>query len=57
MFKMEQIVYHIASCDKGVIIDILKYYRTNEIKYLVSFGFNDAAWCLADELTNEKPII
>lgn len=57
MFKIGQTVYHITSCNKGIVIDILKYYRINEIKYLVSFGFNEAAWCLADELTDEKPII
>ena len=57
-FQIGEVVYHPTyDSPSGIIIDFMYLNSKNHIEYLVSRGFNDASWCVEEELTLEKTVI
>lgn len=53
-FKLLQEVYHITpGSSKGTILDIQYFFSTQSFKYYVTFGINNDAWCVEEELSNK----
>ena len=55
-FEIGQTVYHKASAEQGIVIDIRIFKRINFTQYNVAHSFDNSSWCDEIELTEEKPI-
>jgi len=53
----DRIFHNTPESDVGLIIDILYYVATDEVRYLIAIGFNNEVVALERELSNEKIII
>lgn len=54
-FNIGQEVYHITpESPKGIIIDILYYSESKEVRYAVVWNYNDESICKEIELTEDK---
>jgi hypothetical protein len=52
LYNIGQEIYHKApESPKGIILDIVYYYRHNECRYLVALGFDNEVLCIEDELS------
>jgi len=57
-YQIGQKIWHkTPDSEQGIIIDIIYYVNTQQIKYCVAIGFNNEVWCLEKELSDEKIII
>lgn len=57
-FDLYQKIYHITpESPSGVILDRRIYPDIGRIEYLVTFSYNDEAWCVEQELSENKIII
>jgi len=56
-FQIGDFVYHVTDGSvKGIIIGITYYLSTNEVWYIISFGFGETCSCREFELVTEKPL-
>lgn len=54
-YNLSDKVYHITpGSPKGTILDIQYFFATNMFKYYVTFGINNDAWCVEEELTIKR---
>lgn len=54
-FLIKQDVYHITpDSEKGIVLDMIYYFHTQQYKYLVTFGIGKNDWYDEHELSESK---
>lgn len=54
-FTIKDEVYHTTpGSSKGIVLDIAYYFSVKQYKYYVTFGINNDAWCVEEELSYKQ---